>query len=57
MQLSFRKMHGAGNDFLVVDQREGGTGRAIGARRQSGKLSDRRLGVGFDQLMLIVPPA
>ena len=54
MQLSFRKMHGAGNDFLVVDQREGAqdelTPEAI---RQ---LSDRRLGVGFDQLMLISPP-
>jgi diaminopimelate epimerase len=54
MQLSFRKMHGAGNDFLVVDQREGAQDElAPEAIRQ---LSDRRLGVGFDQLMLILPP-
>ena len=54
MQLSFRKMHGAGNDFLVVDQREGAQDElAPEAIRQ---LSDRRLGVGFDQLMLISPP-
>ncbi len=54
MQLSFRKMHGAGNDFLVIDQREGAQDAlTIEAIRQ---LADRRTGVGFDQLMWIVPP-
>ncbi len=54
MRLSFRKMHGAGNDFLVVDQRVGAQDQL--APEVIRQLSDRRLGVGFDQLMLIVPP-
>lgn len=43
----FKKMHGLGNDFLIADFRSG-------ARSVSGRLakalSDRRRGVGFDQL-------
>ena len=54
MQLSFRKMHGAGNDFLVVDQREGK--QEIPAPDSIQALADRRTGVGFDQLMWIGPP-
>ena len=54
MQLSFRKMHGAGNDFLVVDQRKGE--QEIPAAEDIRRLADRRTGVGFDQLMWIGPP-
>ncbi len=54
MQLSFRKMHGAGNDFLVIDQREGAQDAL--ASEVIRQLADRRTGVGFDQLMWIVPP-
>ncbi len=54
MQLSFRKMHGAGNDFLVVDQRTGE--QEIPAPDDIRRLADRRTGVGFDQLMWIGPP-
>lgn len=54
MQLSFRKMHGAGNDFLVIDRREGAQDALSPAIIR--QLADRRTGVGFDQLMWIVPP-
>jgi len=54
MRLSFRKMHGAGNDFLVVDQREGA--QDTPSRKAIRQLADRRTGVGFDQLMWIGPP-
>jgi diaminopimelate epimerase len=54
MQLSFRKMHGAGNDFLVVDRREGV--QDVLTPQKIRQLADRRTGVGFDQLMWIVPP-
>jgi diaminopimelate epimerase len=51
MALRFSKMHGAGNDFVVLDLRGGrpapdaATVRAIG---------DRHTGVGFDQLLAVV---
>ena len=52
MGLRFSKMHGLGNDFVIVDCRE----RALpldedGIRR----LGDRHFGVGFDQLLTIEP--
>ena len=46
--LPFAKMHGAGNDFVVIDSRA-----ADGAQVTAGlarALGDRRRGVGFDQL-------
>jgi diaminopimelate epimerase len=55
MQLSFRKMHGAGNDFLVVDQRDGV--QDMPSPESIRMLADRRTGVGFDQFMWIGPPA
>lgn len=54
MQLSFLKMHGAGNDFLVLDQRPGE--QELPATEKIRQLADRRRGVGFDQLMWIGPP-
>ena len=54
MQLAFRKMHGAGNDFLVIDDREGAQNPLPPDTIQ--QLADRRTGVGFDQLMWIGPP-
>ena len=46
--LTFRKMHGAGNDFVVIDSRarKGGVTSVALARA----LGDRHRGVGFDQL-------
>ena len=53
VKLKFTKMHGAGNDFVVVDATRAPLALdAAGIRR----LSDRHLGIGFDQ-MLVVEPA
>jgi diaminopimelate epimerase len=48
--LPFVKMHGLGNDFVVIDARE--TAVAITAALARA-LADRHRGVGFDQLALI----
>ena len=45
--IGFMKMHGAGNDFIVIDSR----GRAaVMTERLARALGDRNRGVGFDQL-------
>ncbi len=48
--LHFSKMHGAGNDFVVIDLRGGA---APPARGVIAALADRHTGVGFDQLLTI----
>lgn len=45
--LPFMKMHGAGNDFVVIDSRGRGAVMTAGLARA---LGDRNRGVGFDQL-------
>ena len=45
--MKFRKMHGLGNDFVIVDARDG-SDRDLG--KVARRLGDRRRGVGFDQL-------
>lgn len=52
MQLSFSKMHGLGNDFMVINavsQSVSLTTELISA------WANRRTGVGFDQLLLVEP--
>lgn len=53
MTLRFTKMHGAGNDFIVLDRRDGAPlpDRAILTR-----MADRRFGIGCDQIMVLDPP-
>jgi len=52
MGVRFSKMHGIGNDFVVVDCRT----QALGLdTRAIARLGDRRFGVGFDQLLTIEP--
>ncbi|MEM7044226.1 MAG: diaminopimelate epimerase [Pseudomonadota bacterium] len=51
-ELAFHKMHGLGNDFVIVDQRSGKLSLSTEQIRQIG---DRRRGVGFDQLLLLEP--
>ena len=53
-ELAFTKMHGLGNDFVVIDARTGkpGAGVAISAA-QASAIADRRTGVGCDQLIII----
>ncbi|EYD75128.1 Diaminopimelate epimerase [Rubellimicrobium mesophilum DSM 19309] len=48
--LPFQKMHGLGNDFVVIDGR--GTGLSV-TPALARRLGDRHRGVGFDQLALI----
>src|SRR5690606_1349876 len=52
MALAFTKMHGAGNDFVVVDATVKPFGLDADERR---RLADRRFGVGCDQLLVIEP--
>jgi diaminopimelate epimerase len=49
----FLKMHGLGNDFVVLDAR-GAAFDLTPARRRA--ISDRRLGVGCDQLIVLEAP-
>ena len=49
-QISFMKMHGLGNDFVIVDSRGPGPLISEGMAR---RLGNRHLGVGFDQLAVI----
>ena len=44
------KMHGLGNDFVVIDQRSAGVVVTPDLAR---KIGDRHRGVGFDQLAVI----
>ncbi|MDF3983849.1 diaminopimelate epimerase [Luteibacter sp. PPL201] len=53
MPIRFTKMHGIGNDFVVVDWRED-AGHVPSAARIA-RLSHRRTGIGFDQLLSIEP--
>jgi len=52
MPLPFIKMHGAGNDFVVLDGREAAPSLSAAAVRW---IADRRRGVGCDQLIIIEP--
>lgn len=53
MSLAFRKMHGLGNDFVVLDARARDIGVTLDAARAIG---DRRTGIGFDQLLVLERP-
>lgn len=50
--LPFAKMHGAGNDFMVIDRRRT---TAVVTPTLVRALADRHRGVGFDQLALVEP--
>jgi diaminopimelate epimerase len=54
MQIRFSKMHGSGNDFMVV---RWPAGLPVPSREQVRRWADRRLGVGFDQLLLVMESA
>ncbi|MDO9393630.1 MAG: diaminopimelate epimerase [Methylotenera sp.] len=50
MNLKFTKMHGAGNDFMVID----GISQSFAlTTQQIQTLAHRQFGVGFDQLLLV----
>ena len=54
MRFEFTKMHGAGNDFIVLDAAtRDGVALTPGQWRE---LADRRSGIGFDQALVLEPP-
>ena len=53
MQVPFVKMHGLGNDFIVLDARPGGV--PVMTPALAAALADRRTGIGCDQLILLEP--
>ncbi len=53
MTLAFRKMHGAGNDFMLLDARAAALPLSAARIRA---LGDRRTGIGWDQLIVLEPP-
>jgi diaminopimelate epimerase len=53
MELAFTKMHGLGNDFVVIDAINQ---RVDLSRQQIQQIADRRYGVGCDQLLLVEKP-
>jgi diaminopimelate epimerase len=53
MHVPFIKMHGSGNDFVVLDERAASLGLTA---RQVAAIADRRKGVGCDQLITMERP-
>lgn len=53
MQLKFTKMHGAGNDFIVIDATRQ---PAEFTAQQWARLADRRFGIGADQILVVEQP-
>ena len=52
MKLRFTKMHGAGNDFVVLDALRSPLELTPALAR---RLADRRFGIGADQILLVEP--
>lgn len=53
MKLKFTKMHGAGNDFIVIDAINQQVDLSIDQWR---RLADRRFGIGADQILVVERP-
>ncbi|MFM8463836.1 MAG: diaminopimelate epimerase [Burkholderiaceae bacterium] len=53
MKLKFTKMHGAGNDFIVIDATRQTINLTVEQWRQ---LADRKFGVGADQILVVERP-
>lgn len=53
MRVEFTKMHGLGNDFMVIDAV---TQEVHLTDRMIEQLGDRHFGIGFDQLLVVEPP-
>ena len=51
--MRFSKMHGAGNDFVVLDLRKGAPSPDMDA---CARIADRHRGIGCDQLLTVEPP-
>ena len=53
MQVQFSKMHGLGNDFMVIDNV---TQNVFFSKEKIQQLANRNFGIGFDQLLMVEPP-
>ena len=53
MKLSFSKMQGAGNDFVVIDAVTQAVDLSVAHIK---RIADRRRGIGCDQVLLLSPP-
>jgi len=54
MKIKFTKMHGAGNDFIVIDAVRQSVNLTAEQYRQ---LADRRFGIGADQILIVERPS
>ncbi len=52
MLIQFTKMHGLGNDFVLLDERSSSFGLSP---EQIAKIADRRIGIGCDQVLILEP--
>ena len=52
--IAFTKMHGLGNDFMVIDNLRKDV---VLSPEDILRLSDRHTGIGFDQLLVVNPPS
>lgn len=53
IQVHFSKMHGLGNDFVMIDNV---TQNVFFSKEKIVALADRNFGIGFDQLLIVEPP-
>ncbi|WP_109995329.1 diaminopimelate epimerase [Salinisphaera sp. LB1] len=53
MALAFTKMHGLGNDFVVLDAT---TAPIALDQATARRIADRRFGIGCDQILIVEPP-
>jgi diaminopimelate epimerase len=53
MRIDFTKMHGLGNDFIILNLPAEG---CLPSAEQWRALSDRHGGIGFDQALVLLPP-
>lgn len=53
MELKFSKMEGIGNDFVILDDRDGTIETAMGYPALARKLCDRHFGIGGDGIILV----
>ena len=51
--IKFKKMHGNGNDFIIIENLT--TNQKL-SKSQIIKMGDRHKGLGFDQLITVNPP-
>ncbi|MFN0206223.1 MAG: diaminopimelate epimerase [Planctomycetota bacterium] len=55
LTIPFVKMHGAGNDYVLIDRRDVAPG--VSLEELSKKMSHRRTGIGSDGIILVAPSA